>query len=57
MCAARVGELQEKLGDEAEKRMLTGKKIDPSDKCREGRATDPIGGVFGVSGKSVDRAA
>jgi hypothetical protein len=57
-CAARAEELHKRLADEAQER----KKRKPADSVRDncpaqnGRTRDQIGAMFGVSGKSVERA-
>ncbi|NLS95893.1 MAG: hypothetical protein GXX96_27470 [Planctomycetaceae bacterium] len=57
MCAHRARAFYDR---EAEKRKLSGKKAALQDNCPEppkGQARDQVGQAFGVSGKSVDRAA
>jgi len=57
MCAQRARAMYDRR---AKDRMLAGKKKDPPDNCPEGDfgdARDQVGEQFGVSGKSVDRAA
>jgi hypothetical protein len=51
-----AAKLMPTLAEQAKRRMLEGKELDPSDPGRKGRASDDAGAVLNVSGKSVERA-